>query len=398
MTGQATENNQLDKRLKSEDVQRVDEWLIDRVLEWSGQTPFRIDLEKPWRDYEHRPDLKQRRIFPSVGYREANGVAIDFEQAFGSLGRNPRLRLLTLRLDLPRPKPKELDAHVVALTDVYSRFCDNRRRANKRKGRNSPTPILSAVHLRMSDSETDRLDPHIHCIWEVDEDDLSPTLDKMRQEFGQVWIHPKPVDKPRQCAFYICAGVVDYTKIESWPEEAVKAVWYLSAEGEAADGENEGAESKIPRKYRLIRRAGWFLQKGDFYQMIDLDHSTPPEDAPEKPENDPGGLPRAVDGHSSTETPNDAQAGLNGEVRKTTIETSWKNQLFKMLPPVRPSRWARLTKQQSARYRRIKITFSITRPLVSCSQWLSSSLSVSRGMMHVHSLMFLPHISSMNDS
>lgn len=341
MTEHVPEGDRPEKPLSGDDIRRIDEHIIDTVLKWPGENPFRVDLEKPWRDYEHRPDIKQRRIFASVGYREANAIALDFDRAYNALNRTPTLRLLTLRLDWKRPAPDELEDHIVALLKAYSGLCDSQKRGNKRKDRASPTPVLSALHLRLSDVGQDRLDPHIHCIWEIADDDLSATISKMERAFGQVWLDSKPVQKPRHCAFYLCAGVVNYSNVEGWPDAALRAVWNLSAVG-GDEGSEEPGRQRQRRKFRLIRRAGWFLSQGNLREFVEDGHGVRAINASKTSLEDAVSLKTLSDVPVSHEHINGAQnspqepIALNGN-------TAWHENLFKMLSPIRPSQWQRLT-------------------------------------------------------
>lgn len=340
MTDHPQEDNELDNELTRADMKRIEEHLIDLVDSWSGQTPFRRQPDRPWRECEHRPDLKHRRLFPSVGYREANKLARNFEQAYGDLKRRPPLRLITLRLNRPRPRPDELEAHLDELVEAFANVCDKTRRANLRRQSTSPTPVLSAVHVRLSDEGEDRLDPHIHCMWEIADDNLSATRQRMEQAFGQVWIDPIRVQKPRQCAFYLCAGVVDYINIEAWPQAAVRAVWDLSGDSPR----NGDDATRNVRRHRLIRRAGWFLRAGETPVGIEVDDAPLPLDGHSSRQENVVIQLDGANGAEPEEGQEFAQEGSENVNNRSVMYADWKTDLFEVFPPFKSSHWKLVTK------------------------------------------------------
>lgn len=339
MGGYLREDNDLDDSLSRADLERIEGIVIERI-QALGETPFRSATSQEELVAGNRLDLKYLRIFPSIGYRDANGVATAFHHAWNRLEKKPTLRLVTLRLDRERPPHTELVDHLDALGQAFSTLCDNVRRANRRKGLDSPTPVLSALHLRLSSHSADRFDPHIHCIWDIADDDLSAARSRMEQAFGQVWIDAVPVRKPRHCAFYICAGVVDYANIEVWPLEAVKAVWRLSAVGDDSQG-NDGIGAK--HRYRFIRRAGWFLRAGEVPSELEEDALSSPINGAPAPQEEAGRASVALDDTHPQDRPGAAHNASQAAVKQTVWGKDWKTNLIAMLPSL-TSRWEYLIK------------------------------------------------------
>lgn len=322
MSGNRTENNALDRPLDKAEREELTDYLVEAIDGWKGQTPFRAEPEGDWRELEHRPDLKGNRLFPHIGYREANRFGQDFQGALAAQAAargksQPKLHLVTLRLSGDRPSPEDLDEHLGRLSKAVSQVFDDIQHSPSVPS--GTTPLLTALHIRMSDVDIGHFDPHVHAIVEIPGNTVSSVHDYLSSAstrqgerfFGAVWLERETVRKPKDAAFYVAAGVVDYRHLRDWPEAALMAVWGLS-------------------KRKMLRRAGWFATSA-----IEDDAVT----------NQDGSVsPSPISGQPDATIPlnSPSEAIMDSDTHQAAGD--WRSNLFPMLLPYLPAEHSRLTR------------------------------------------------------
>lgn len=232
--------------INGDEVQEINHLVIAKVIEACGDTPFKnFDPRNggDWKDQEHRPDLKSRRLFPTNGLRDANRLATDLVRASAKRTDLQSLRMLTLRLEGERPGFGELDDHLRKLSIAVSRIAEDLQRQTTGRPDGLARPILTAIHIRLADPGAEQFDPHVHGIWHIADQDIETVERKLVAKFGQVWIDAEPVRHLKRAAYYIAQGVIDYRGLSTWPDAAIRAVWTMG-------------------KVKMFRKAGWFAGEG----------------------------------------------------------------------------------------------------------------------------------------
>ncbi|ODT80862.1 MAG: hypothetical protein ABS76_13775 [Pelagibacterium sp. SCN 64-44] len=323
MTENRTEDNGLDGPLTTAERKALTAYLIETIRGWEGETPFQRAPDRDGDELKYPPDLKANRLFPHIGYREASRIGKHFEGAYAVKSRahgrqrGPKLHLVTLRLNAPPPSPDALDEHLGRLSKVVSQVFDDIQHSTSVPA--GTVPLLTALHIRMSDVEPGRFDPHAHAILEIPGDTVSSVRDYLASAssregdryFGAAWVDVEPVKRLRNAAFYVAAGVVDYRRLREWPQAALMAVWRLS-------------------RRKMLRRAGWF-------------GASPVEDGVET-NKDALGSPSPAFGQSHTTTSYQGPPGGIMDDHADRAVSDWRASLFPMLNPYLPAEYARLTK------------------------------------------------------
>lgn len=234
--------------IRGDEVQEINLLVINAVINRCGDTPFKnFDPRKDgdWTTLDHAPDLRTNRLFPTVGLRQANELATLLERTAAGRTDLADLRLITLRLKGGRPAFHNLDQHLRELSEAASGAAEDMQRRTKANPSGLARPILTTIHIRVSDEDPERFDPHVHGLWHIAKQDIGTALAKLsgkRSKFGQVWIDSEPVRSVKRAGFYIAQGIIDYRGLHTWPDAAITAVWNME-------------------QLRMFRKAGWFASE-----------------------------------------------------------------------------------------------------------------------------------------
>lgn len=317
MTDDSDEFRKWPGPISGDEVREINHLVIDRVIEACGDTPFKNFDPRDggdWKTLEHRPDLKARRLFPTNGLHAANRVATELDRASAKRTDLQNLRMLTLRLGGERPAFDQLDDHLRELSGWASRIAEDIQRPTKRHPDGLARPILTAMHIRVTNTGAGRFDPHVHAIWHIADQDIGTVKTKLSEKFGQVWIDDEPIRSLKRAAFYIAQGIIDYRGLAHWPDAALKAVWEMA-------------------KVKMFRRAGWFAEDGQSVStMADED-----ELGPESVQDGSTGHQHDLGDPYPTHAPETPQEGVLDVSSTSTPSPAWKSQPFLYMRPYRAS-------------------------------------------------------------